>query len=71
LLHTAILHAGQRAIFCPFPLFEGVFTTSGSPASGSTRDASITAFKANEAPVSRWHQRQWQQWTIIGSLVIR
>lgn len=33
------------------------------PASRVTRSASIIAFRANEAPLSRWHQRQWQQWT--------
>jgi hypothetical protein len=36
-----------------------------------TRSDSIIAFNANDAPVSRWHQRQWQQCTIIGALVIR
>ena len=33
-----------------------------------TRSASIIAFSANDAPVSRWHQRQWQQWTKSGAL---
>jgi hypothetical protein len=29
------------------------------------------ALSANAVPVSRWHQRQWQQCTIIGSHSIR
>ena len=36
-----------------------------------TRAASMTALSANDAPVSRWHQRQWQQWTMRGALVMR
>ena len=62
---------GQRTIFCPLPLFEGVFTACGVPLSTTTRSDSISALSANDAPVSRWHQRQWQQWTNIGALVIR
>src|ERR1700676_3521057 len=46
-------HLGQREIFCPFPLFEGVFTTSGSPSSRMTRSASIIALSANDAPALR------------------
>jgi hypothetical protein len=49
---------GQRMIFCPFPLFDGVFTVSGEPLSTTTRSASIIALSANDAPVSRWHHRQ-------------
>jgi hypothetical protein len=49
---------GQRMIFCPFPLFDGVFTVSGDPLSRTTRSASIMALSANDAPVSLWHQRQ-------------
>ncbi len=64
-------HVGQRAIFCPLPLLEGVLTISGSPWRRTTRSASIRALSANEAPVSRWHQVQWQQWTNIGALVMR
>ncbi len=64
-------HFGQREIFWPLPLLDGVFTTSTSPCSSSTRSDSIIAFNANDAPVSRWHQRQWQQWTNIGRVVIR
>ena len=37
----------------------GVATT-GSPLRTTTRSASIIALSANDAPVSRWHQRQWQ-----------
>ena len=51
--------------------FDGVFTISTSPANSSTRSASIIAFSANDAPVSRWHQRQWQQCTNSGPLVSR
>ena len=57
---------GQREILCPLPLALGVTTTSTSPSRSFTRSASIIAFRANAAPVSRWHQRQWQQCTIIG-----
>jgi len=28
------------------------------------------ALSAKDDPVSRWHQRQWQQWTIIGPVFI-
>src|SRR5450755_1345487 len=49
---------GQRAIFCPAPLCDGVTTISGSPARTTTRSASIRALSANDAPVSRWHQRR-------------
>src|SRR5258706_8462962 len=64
-------HFGQRAIFWPLPLSEGVSTTSTSPPSSSTRSDSMSAFSAKEAPVSRWHQRQWQQWTNSGPELIR
>ena len=40
------------------PLADGVTTRSGSSPSGTTRSASISAFSANAAPDSRWHQRQ-------------
>ena len=46
----------------------GVSTTSTSPASSCTRSASIRALRANAVPVSRWHQRQWQQCTKSGRL---
>ena len=62
---------GQRRNFWPFPLAEGVSTTSGAPASRVTRSASIIAFSANDAPLSRWHQRQWQQCTKSGADIIR
>ena len=63
-------HLGQRLIFCPLPLADGVSTASTSPCSSCTRSASISAFSAKADPVSRWHQRQWQQWTNSG-LVLR
>jgi hypothetical protein len=53
------------------PLADGVITASGSPSSNSTRSASIMALSANDAPVSRWHQRQWQQCTNSGLDVMR
>jgi hypothetical protein len=53
------------------PLLEGVFTSSGLPLSSSTRSASIIALWAKEAPVSRWHHRQWQQCTTSGRSFIR
>ena len=62
---------GQRQIFWPLPLADGVITISGSPASNSTRSASIMALSANAVPVSRWHQRQWQQCTNSGLDVMR
>ena len=37
----------------------------------STRSDSIIAFNAKAEPVSRWHQRQWQQCTKSGALAIR
>jgi len=49
-------------------LAEGVSTISGSPPSSVTLSASIIAFRANDAPLSRWHQRQWQQCTKSGRL---
>jgi hypothetical protein len=55
----------------PAPLAEGVSTSSGSPLSSSTRSDSIIALSANEAPLSRWHHVQWQQWTKSGRLVRR
>jgi hypothetical protein len=64
-------HFGQRMIFWPLPLLDGVFTASGSPSSRTTRSASIIAFNANAVPVSRWHHRQWQQCTKSGALVMR
>jgi len=64
-------HFGQRQIFCPLPLLEGVSTASGSPAVSSTRSASIIAFNAKDDPVSRWHHVQWQQWTKSGRVVMR
>ena len=66
-----VLQVGQRQIFWPLPLCEGVSTSSGWPWISSTRSVSITAFRANEAPVSRWHQRQWQACTTIGAVVMR
>jgi hypothetical protein len=48
-----------------------VSTTSTSPQSSSTRSASIIALIANALPVSRWHQRQWQQLTKSGRLASR
>ena len=62
---------GQRAIFWPLPLAEGVSTISGSPARSVTRSASIIAFSAKDAPDSRWHQRQWQQCTNSGRVSMR
>ena len=50
---------------------DGVITASGSPASSSTRSASIMALSTKAEPVSRWHQRQWQQCTNNGSEVMR
>jgi hypothetical protein len=29
------------------------------------------ALSAKALPLSRWHQRQWQQWTNIGRVAIR
>src|SRR3546814_17496380 len=55
-----------RTIFCPLPLQDGVSTVSGWPPSSSTRAVSIIALSANALPVSRWHQRQWQQCTNSG-----
>src|SRR5258706_10044722 len=62
---------GQRAIFWPLPLRLGVSTSSTSPCSDCTRSDSISALSANAVPVSRWHQRQWQQCTNSGLLLIR
>jgi hypothetical protein len=50
---------------------EGVCTGSGAPASSVTRSASIMALSANALPLSRWHQRQWQQCTNSGASVSR
>jgi len=52
------LQDGQRTIFWPLPLAEGVSIATGSPASNSTRSVSISALSAKAVPVSRWHQRQ-------------
>ena len=38
----------------------------GVPASSTRRSVSIRALSAKEAPLSRWHQRQWQQCTNSG-----
>ena len=62
---------GERLALYNVSLADGVSMTSTSPASNCTRSASISAFSANDAPVSRWHQRQWQQCTISGRVVIR
>ena len=64
-------HLGQRQIFWPLPLSDGVITASGSPARSSTRSASIMALRTKAEPVSRWHQRQWQQCTNNGFDVMR
>jgi len=71
LLHTATRHLGQRQIFCPLPLFDGVSMHSGPPESSCTRSASIIALIANAEPVSRWHHVQWQQFTNSGRDVRR
>jgi hypothetical protein len=70
-LHSASLQAGQRITVCPLPLSLGVRIASGLPASSSSRSLSIIAFTANALPLSRWHQVQWQQCTIIGGVVMR
>jgi hypothetical protein len=62
---------GQRAICWPAPLALGVSIISGAPASSVTRSLSIIALSANDAPLSRWHQRQWQQWTTSGGVAMR
>jgi hypothetical protein len=49
----------------------GTSTGCGSPASSSTRSASISRLITNALPVCRWQLRQWQQWTNIGSDVSR
>jgi hypothetical protein len=36
-----------------------------------TRSDSIIALSANAVPLSRWHQRQWQQWTNSGRVSMR
>src|SRR5882672_10217979 len=46
-------------------------TELGEPPSSVTRSASIIALSAKEAPDSRWHQRQWQQWTKSGAVSTR
>jgi len=56
---------------CPAPLSEGVCTRSGASPSTVTRSASIIALSAKAEPVSRWHQRQWQQCTNSGRLRMR
>jgi hypothetical protein len=71
MVHTATMQRGQRAMRWPSPLAEGVSTTIGLPASSSTRSASIMAFNTKEAPLSRWHQRQWQQFTNSGAVRMR
>ena len=58
-------------IFCPRPLADGVNTSSGVPDRSVMRVASIMALMTKALPVSRWHQLQWQQCTIIGALVSR
>src|SRR3546814_18354152 len=68
---SATRQRGQRTIFCPLPLQDGVSTVSGWPPSSSTRAVSIIALSANALPVSRWHQRQWQQCTHSGCEVRR
>jgi hypothetical protein len=70
LLQSATWHFGQRAIFCPLPLFDGVSTSSTSPSVTRTRSASIIALIANAEPVSRWHHVQWQQFTKSGFVCI-
>ena len=54
----------------PRPLADGVSTRSTSPVT-STAAVSIIAFSANDAPVSRWHQVQWQACTKSGLPVMR
>jgi hypothetical protein len=70
-LQTATRQRGQRAIRWPAPLADGVSTSSGAPLSSSTRSDSISALSANDAPLSRWHQVQWQQCTKSGRLARR
>ena len=65
------MHCGQRQIFWPLPLADGVSTSSGSPDVSSTRSASIIALSAKAEPVSRWHHEQWQAWTNKGGEVMR
>jgi hypothetical protein len=61
----------MRAARDSLALADGVSTSSGASPSSRTRSASISAFSAKLAPVSRWHQRQWQQCTNSGALVMR
>src|SRR3546814_8693044 len=68
---SATRQRGQRTIFCHLPLQDGVSTVSGWPPSSTTRAVSIIALSANALPVSRCHQRQWQQCTTRGIAVRR
>ena len=51
------------------PLADGVVISSSasSPCTIINRSRSTSAFHANAVPVSRWHQLQWQAWTMIGA----
>jgi hypothetical protein len=53
------------------PLCEGVSDQLHLARKQRTRSASIIALSANDAPVSRWHQRQWQQCTNSGRVCMR
>ena len=44
---------------------------AGAPERSSTRSVSISALITKAEPVSRWHQRQWQQCTKRGRLARR
>jgi hypothetical protein len=66
-LKTATWQVGQRKIRCMLPSSRGASTGCGSPATSSTRSASISRLITNALPVCRWQFRQWQQWVNIGS----
>lgn len=71
-LQTAILQFGQPAMSCSRPLSEGVLTSSGAEEEmAATRLASIIALRRNAEPVLRWHQRQWQLFTMRGGDTMR
>jgi len=52
------------------PLAEGVFTSSGAREEGvgMTEVEGRRALMTKAEPVSRWQERQWQQWVMRGGV---
>ena len=73
-IHPAVVQRDDGALLAGWTDASGtghVSVISGSPSRSLTLSASIRSLSAYDAPVSRWHQLQWQQCTKSGCDCIR